>query len=114
MKKILFITAFCFFAFTAGSTFAAVTNSSGDSFVLGASGRTQLTIQLSSTVHMGYDGGTAGTTYSIAAYHDKGTRTFASTSNDAKIYYQEATGVTCPTAPTGTGTGTFGTGWESL
>ncbi|MCX5871019.1 MAG: hypothetical protein NTY00_10410 [Deltaproteobacteria bacterium] len=101
MKKIL-ACAICLFAMSYANSALAV--SAGTAIVnappvstLTLGGVTnpttnpQLLIQLSANVVMTYTPETAGMYYAVAAYHNKGSRTFTSTSNDSKIFYQDTT-----------------------
>lgn len=105
MKKI-FIISFVLLALPA---FALAQSTAYQTKVatLGSSGN-QLTVQLSTKVNLQYMAGTLGLTYSASAYHDSGNRTFMSTSEDAPIYYSNATGTTCVAAPTDAGTSVGG------
>ena len=55
-----------------------------------------------------YDG------YAIASYHDKGSKTFMTSSGDTKIFFQDATAVNAPAAPTGVAGTVASTGWTEL
>lgn len=68
----------------------------------------------SNNVFIDYANGTDGISYTAGAYHQTGNRTFATSSGDTKMYYQEVTAATIPGAPaTADGTANF-TGWSSL
>lgn len=96
MKKVLLIAlALSLFAAPA---FAAASWVSGAA-TLGTSSGGQLSVQLSNNVQLDYQAATDGSTFAAASYHTRGTRTYASSSGDAKIYYQNATAVASPSAP---------------
>ena len=119
MKKILASSICCLSIFVAGTALAAATSVTGP-LAVGTSGQAthpEILIQLSNTVHALYTPGTNGISYAISAYHGQGTRTYGSTSNDSKIYYQTLTGDTAlyATAPTGTESGSWTSGtWYTL
>ena len=73
-----------------------------------------LVFKLSKNVLMAYESETNFTGYSIGAYHNKGTKTFASSSGDSKIFEAAKTGMDIPDAPVGTASANFATGWTSL
>jgi len=101
MKKIMLMTAVLMFL-GASSAFAAYDSGT---VTLGPTTGHQMDIQTSNNVQLDYAaGGSQGETFVVATYHSKGTRTYASSSADANIFYQDATAVTLPTAPTGSGT----------
>lgn len=70
-----------------------------------------LDVATSNQVHLNYADGTTGDgdTFVIATYHDKGTRSYMSSSEDANIYWADATAATLPAAPAiGTSVGEAG------
>jgi hypothetical protein len=113
MKKIL-ACAICLFAIaSANSAFAAFsagprtlgTGVAGTGIT--AANNPTLIQQLSTNIEMDYIAAADGAGYIIGALHDKGTRTYGSSSGDAKIYWAtittSGTGIALPTtAPTGT------------
>lgn len=114
MKKITFLTLILF---VLGSSAAfAATSWQTDTATLGTAGH-QLTIQLSNKVGMYYvaDTATSGLGYVMATSHSSGTRTYGSSSGDAKIYYFDGTSQAPPTttAPTGTQSADW-TNWKAL
>lgn len=78
-------------------------------------GTDTLIVALSNQVWLDYAaGGTGGDTFVVATYHDKGSRTYMSSSEDANMYYGEATAVSMPSAPAvGTSLGDTQTGFPN-
>jgi len=97
MKKILACAACLLSLVAANSAFAVTSTTNVINLAAGTidASNPQLPVQLSANVVMQYNpstsGGAAGTWYNISTFHNKGTRTYSSTSNDSKIYYQETT-----------------------
>lgn len=59
--------------------------------------------------------GTAGViSYSIAAYHASGTKTFGSSSGDTKMFMKDGTGAAAPAAPAAGVSAAFGSGWTAM
>lgn len=120
MKKILAVFVVCLPLFFVSSSFAAYTAAGADIITMGTGAATSttnpsLTSQLSSNVRMDYSTtASSGLYYTIAAYHDKGSRTFSSTSNDSKIFYAITTGATVLTLPTSTASSAESTTWTTL
>lgn len=114
MKKVFLLLVISLLAFSSVS-FAAykagvvtLAHSAGT-----VSEKAGLKIELSNKVSLSYDGIVGGLGYSIAAYHASGTRTFGSTSGDAKIFWIDGTGTAAVTAPSGTASGDFSS-WTAL
>ncbi len=73
-----------------------------------------ITIQLSSKVEMDYKAETTGLGYTIGAFHTSGTRTYGSSSGDAKIFWiEDISDPTLPDAPSGTASAVW-TDWSAL
>jgi len=94
MKKlfILLVILSCFPAvsFSQQTGSGTVTLGAGGNLPDGTASDT-LDVSLSNQVTIVYDGTThSGDTFALETYHDKGTRLYLSSSEDAKIYYQEA------------------------
>lgn len=120
MKKIL-ASAICLLSMVAANSAFAVTNTPPAASIdlVGTVSATnpQLTVQLSANVVMQYNPSIApnlGTWYNISTYHNKGSRTFSSTSNDSKIYYQENTSGAILTLPTTSDSSTIASPWLTL
>jgi len=95
MKKILI---FLVILMLSTSTVVLAAYDTGD--VPLGSGANSLTISTSNQVQLDYAaGGTNGETFVLGSYHDKGTRTYMSSSEDAVIYYDENTTTAIPAAP---------------
>lgn len=73
-----------------------------------------LTFTPSNNVYIDYAEGTSGISYTAGSYHQTGNRTFATSSGDTKIYYQEVTGMGIPTPPTAPGASANFSGWKEL
>lgn len=116
MKKIS-ITVAVLFSLTCGSALAASTYTT-DTIDLGGTDDTpELSIQLSKGVGMAYvaDTDTDGLGYIVGTSHTSGTRTFASSSGDAKIFFIDAkdSDISGIDVPTGTESADFD-GWSAL
>ncbi|TYO99943.1 hypothetical protein EDC39_101103 [Geothermobacter ehrlichii] len=111
MKKIALLAALMM-VFSTGFAMAA-TWKSGD-FALTDTNDDDLTIKLSNNVSLNYDAATNGLGYSVATYHSSGTRTFASSSGDAQIFWYDGTQQDPPSAPTGTASAAFDSNWNAL
>lgn len=73
-----------------------------------------LTFTPSNNVYIDYKAGTNGVSYTAGSYHQTGNRTFATSSGDTKIYYQDGTGINIPDAPaSGSASADFGD-WKEL
>ena len=109
MKKI-FALMLVFSVASASAAFAAATtvsNQTGDVSV------GTLIIKTSKNVYFYYKSASDNTGYAVSTYHNKGTKSFGSSSGDAKIYEFAETAKDCPAAPVGTASADF-TGWSSL
>lgn len=94
MKKFI-VMAVLFLALPAVS-FAAYGTGDVD---LGSDADNTLTVSTSNQVYVDYAQNNSGDTFALATYHDKGTRTYMSSSEDANIYYSDSTETAVPTAP---------------
>ena len=117
MKKIALL-ALLLLSFSAVSAFAWTAKtydpgSTDGTVTVGDTG--PVAVKVSKGVSLAYDAETtAGLGYSVGAYHSSGTKTFASSSGDSKIWFTDATGSDIPDAPSGTDSADFGTGWTAL
>lgn len=81
---------------------------------LGSTG-SDLVVSTSNQVYLDYAAGTNGETFVLATYHDKGTRSYMSSSEDANIYWADATEASLPAAPaSGTSLGETGDFTDTL
>lgn len=95
-------------AFDATNMTAATQTITSDDTNLGT-----LVFKLSKNVKLDYKSYSDYTGYAIATYHNKGTKTYGSSSGDSKIFENAATAVEAPAAPQGTNSANF-TGWSAL
>jgi len=128
MKKILACTICLFAIASANSAFAGFTASPRDlgTEAAGSTGsgitaanNPKLTQQLSTNVLMDYISATDGAGYIVGTFHNKGTRTYGSSSGDTQIFSAvittTGTGIALPTtAPTGTASAAFTSTWTAL
>lgn len=98
-------------AFVSGPAFAAY--DCDGNVTLGSGTGTTMDVQVSKNVCLDYDAGTGGATFSAATYNTKGTRTYASSSGDSKIYYTNGTNAGLPSAPA-VGSTMDISGWQTL
>ena len=113
MKKIILFMAIS--VFCAGIAYAAYTSGTNGAVTLGATSGNTLDIRLSNNVQIDFLVSTDNLGYVAGTFHGSGTRTFATSSGDSKIYYREQTAVAIPTtAPSGTGTADFSSPWVAL
>lgn len=91
MKKALFILLFLGCASSAFATYGTGTVTLG--------GTDTLDVSTSNQVYLDYAQQGDGDTFAVSTYHDKGDRTYASSSEDANIYWDDGTGIDVPTAP---------------
>ena len=120
MKKILMILTAAAIMASATTIFAADavytdTNTTDSTLTVGTAPNT-LVFKLSKNVLMAYNVFADSTGYAISAYHNKGTKTFGSSSGDSKIFENSATKVDPPAAPQGTASAAFTSadGWSAL
>lgn len=95
---------------SASSAFAAATTvayATGDVAVGSA------TVKTSKNVYINYKSSSDNTGYAAATYHNKGTKTYGSSSGDSKVYEKANTAEAVPDAPTGTASANF-SGWTAL
>ena len=112
MKKIA-LFAVLLLLVTSGSVFAAFESpDDSGSLTIGSTGST--TVKLSKNVKLEYGAHATGLGYVVGTYHTSGTKTYASSSGDSKIWSQDGTGVSTPsTVPEGTASADF-SGWTPL
>ncbi len=110
MKKLLIIMvtmsllAVAAIAFASG--FATGTQTLGST--------TTMVFTSSNHVYVQYLNGTNGISYSIASYHQTGSRTYATSSGDSKIWYQDGTAIAPTTAGATASTSIYASPWKSL
>jgi len=73
-----------------------------------------VTFTPSNNVYIDYSNGTNGISYTAGSYHQTGSRTFATSSGDTKIYYQDGTGKNIPNAPADSSSSADFSGWTAL
>lgn len=115
MKKIALFAALLL-VFSSGAAFAwsSGTYDAGDTAGTVTVGSTSTAnVKVSKGVSLSYKSQTTGLGYSVATYHSSGTKTFASSSGDSKIWSQNTTAVAPPAAPSGTASAAF-SGWTAL
>ena len=120
MKKITCL-ALLLLALSSVSALAAPTEAGIDGTYVAPSGDGSInvgttqktTVKLSKNVLLGYQAETTGLGYAIGTYHSSGTKSFASSSGDSKIWTSDATGATLPDAPAGTDSADF-SDWDAL
>lgn len=94
MKRIIFLI------FAMSCLIAAPVLAATGAVTLGSTTGHTKAFKTSKNVDIDYNSGTNGISYSVAAYHSKGAKTFASCSGAQVIYYQNGTAKSAPTAPT--------------
>ena len=73
------------------------------------------TVNVSKGVSVKYVPEQAGLTYSMSSFHSSGTKTYATSSGDTKIFMQDSTSlVNPPDAPAANKSADFGSGWTAL
>lgn len=107
MKKIFALMLVLTIA-SASSAFATTVAYSTGAVAVG-----NATINTSKNVKINYKSAADFSGYAAATYHDKGTKTYGSSSGDAKVYEKANTAEAVPDAPTGTATANF-SGWSAL
>lgn len=112
MKKIAILTFFLL-VLSAGSAFSATIAWSEGPVTLGTGDTVD--VQLSSSVSMYYGTDAAGLGYLIGTSHSSGTRSYGSSSGNAKIFWIDGkqTTMTGLTVPTGTGSVDYSS-WNEL
>ncbi|GAB4558056.1 MAG: hypothetical protein Tsb0017_13240 [Geothermobacteraceae bacterium] len=106
MKKVFLIAlALAFLSTPALATYGTGTVTLGST--------NTMNIQTSNNVYLDYGVQGNGDTFAVATYHDKGTRTYTSSSGDAKIYYKNSTAEPMPSAPA-VGSTMNTSGWTAL
>ena len=120
MKKIVWLSIVLFaisttsaFAVTVAADATWTAADTDGSIQVGATTTGAAVVKLSKNVKINYTEQAAGLGYSVGTYHISGTKTFASSSGDSKIWTSDTTGATIPTAPTGTDSANF-SGWTAL
>ncbi len=122
MKKTLLLILVVLIVGISGSAFAATVGYAQDSLALGQTTGYTTTIKLSKNVAMQVqitDPANRATdpaiNYTMGAYHTTGSRTFATSNQDQKLYYQDGTGKAIPAPGVDTVTPpTWGSTWLPL
>jgi len=70
-------------------------------------------VKVSKGVSLAYDAAADGLGYAVGTYHSSGTKTFASSSGDSKIWFADVTAQDIPDAPSGTDSADFSS-WSPL
>jgi len=109
MKKIFALMLVLTVA-SASAAFAAATTVAAST---GAVAIGTATVNTSKNVYIAYKSSANNDGYAVVTYHDKGTKTYGSSSGDSKVYEKANTGNACPDAPSGTASADFST-WSSL
>jgi len=109
MKKIFALMLILTVA-SASAAFAAATTVAAST---GAVAVGTTTVNTSKNVYVAYKSDTNNSGYAVVTYHDKGTKTYGSSSGDSKVYEKANTGNGCPDAPVGTASADFSS-WTSL
>jgi len=117
MKKIALLTVLLL-SFSAMSALAwsAKTYDDGSTdgtVIVGGTSGESVAVKVSKGVSLAYDAADEGLGYSVGTYHSSGTKTFASSSGDSKIWFTDVTGDTIPDAPAGTDSADFSS-WKPL
>ena len=110
MKKNILLIATLLVALSAASAFAAATT-----LDYGTALPTGLPGKLSTNVQLAYKSAADNTGYTAGTSHNKGTKSFGSSSGDAAIFSADATNQAIPDAPVGTASAAFTAGtWTAL
>jgi hypothetical protein len=110
MKKNILLIATLLVALSAATAFAAATT-----MAYGTALPTGLPGKLSTNVFLAYKSEANNTGYTAGTSHNKGTKSFASSSGDAAIFSAEGTNIAIPDAPDGTASASFTAGtWTAL
>jgi hypothetical protein len=105
-KKIFILSLIIILCGVSSVSFAAVYGYLTDSLTLGTVAATQLIIKTSKNVAMRVEisdpanAGDPAINYLMSSYHQNGNRTFATSNQDQKLYFQSGTGLTGPACPT--------------
>lgn len=112
MKKITLMTMLLFVVTTGSALASYGEGDTGGSKTIGST--STAVVKLSKGVSIDYVSATGGLGYVVGTYHSSGTKTFASSSGDSKIWSKDGTAQSIPsTAPTGTASADF-SGWTGL
>lgn len=110
MKKLMLVIALAVTMISAGVAFAWSTP--GTELTMGST--VSSIFKPSTNVSMEYTGEAAGLGYIAGAYNSSGTKSYGASSGDTKIWVVDGTSGTLPsTAPAGTASVTWGSGWSA-
>lgn len=114
MKKIALLTV-VFFALAVGSAFASFSAAdAAGSLTVGSTQTTTIKLSKGVSAEYGADTTSSGLGYVVGTSHSSGTKTYASSSGDSKIWSKDGTNMATPTTvPTGTASANF-SGWTAL
>lgn len=112
MKKIAFVTLILFVVSTGSALAAFEEADTAGTLTIGSTAATD--VKLSKGVALEYVSETDGLGYVVGTSHSSGTKTFASSSGDSKIWSKDGIEQSIPsTAPAGTESADF-SGWTAL
>jgi len=115
MKKMVLLVVLILAVSVVPSMAEFLTPGQDGSLTVPASGTVTAILKLSKNVSAEYVTETNGLGYVVGTTHSSGTKTYASSSGDSKIFSIDGIGTAIPTAaPTGTLSAAFGTGWTAL